>query len=1162
MKKNNSTGSYLTEKVPIKHFLLIMRTTFILLFICVFCAMAEMSFTQNARVTINKRNIALKEVLNEIEKQTDYLFIYNNEVNANEKVTVKAKQKAVSEVLNSILKEKDLNYTMEGNHIILSVLEKIDETNNMIVEIIQQQQKKTITGTVVDAAGVPIIGANIVEVGTTNGTVTDVDGKFSLNVDNNAIIHISYIGYLPQDINTAGKTSFNIVLKEDTQALEEVVVVGYGTQRKVNITGSISSVKTEELQNIPASNLSNTLAGRASGVQIIGNSGLAGASSTIRIRGSFVEPLYVIDGIIKDKAAFDALDANEVENVNFLKDAASAAVYGSSAGNGVVLITTKAGILQKPRFEYKTSFSTSRTTQAMQGFTATEELEYLNNVAVTLGQEKPYGSDLFEYFKDKSYDINDLIWQNPSVQQHNLSVNGGSDRIKYYLALGYHDENGSYHNTDFKRYNFRSNVSTNITDRFKINFNLSGNQRNYNRWYWPYDGAEDFVVSDWYRATFNWSRLYPFYVDEQGNPTNDPNDIPVKTAGGYHPPEIMLHGGYRKTQYRDLSGIIRFDLDLGEYIDGLTTSVQGHISAYDKNMKSFVLHNKWYIFQPASTTNRFIPGPVDFSQIGIHNLSAGYENIQENVDLSSSYQLNWFLNYEKSFDLHNISALAVYEQATSNGKNINGRAEQLLSSTIDQIYNASGDTQRRWFNGSENQFARASWIGRLNYNYSDKYITEFSFRYDGNYKFAPDKRWGFFPSVSAAWRLSEENFMKNINWLSNLKLRGSYGTTGSDSGIGAWRWTNIYQKTTGYVFGNSLNDGLVPGAMPNPDITWSTVTMWDVGIEYGLFDNKLRGELSYWSKIESDILGTRTGSTPTTLGASLPAVNYAQRSWNGVEINLTWNDRVGEFNYELYGNLGYAVDQWDIIDEPEAYTDGTYKDNWRSALNKPANRFGGYISKGIIRTQGELDALPEGFTQFGRVPKLGTILFEDIRGQNYSEGPDGKIDGNDWTYLSNNGIPRINYGFGINSEWKNLFVNIHFQGVGAYDRMVSTRNGGGVFQSDRPYFSIWAKDYWTPENINAKYPRVSGAWMEPEYGGGESSFWVKNGSYLRLKNLNIGYTLPIKWYNSMGIEKVQLFVNGTNLFVISEFKEHDPEQETLDSYPLMKTYTGGLTINF
>ncbi|SFU67866.1 TonB-linked outer membrane protein, SusC/RagA family [Porphyromonadaceae bacterium KHP3R9] len=1149
-----------------QHCLKIMRITLSFLFFCILFSSASNSYSQ--KFTIKSKTASIKEVCKEIEKGSDYVFIFsdNCEKLIDKQVNVEANSKDVTEVLNAVLSSTGLTYKILDKQIV--VYKSTESAPSVAVEqpdinIIQQPAKKQITGKVVDAQGDAIIGANIIEQGTTNGTVTDVNGNFSLDVENNATIRVSYIGYLEQSIATAGQSVFNITLQEDTQALDEVVVVGYGTQRKVSITGSIASVKTEELQNIPASNLSNTLAGRASGVQIIGNSGLAGASSTIRIRGSFAEPLYVIDGIIKDKAAFDALDANEVENVNFLKDAASAAVYGSSAGNGVVLITTKAGTLQKPRFEYKTSFSTSRTTQTMQGFTATEELEFLNNVAVTLGQEKPYGPDLFEYFKDKSYDINDLIWQNPSIQQHNLSVNGGSDRIKYYLALGYHDENGSYHNTDFKRYNFRSNVSTNITDRFKINFNLSGNQRNYNRWYWPYDGAEDFIVSDWYRATFNWTRLYPFYVDEQGNPTNDPNDIPVKTTGGYHPPEIMLNGGYRNTQYRDLTGIIRFDLDLGEYIDGLSTSVQGHLSAADRNMKSFVVHNKWYIFQPASATNRFIPGPVDFSQVGIHNLSAGYENIQEDVNLRSSYQLNWFLNYDKRFDDHSISALVVYEQATSNGKNINGRAEQLLSRSIDQIYNASGDTQRRWFNGSESEFARASWIGRLNYNYADKYIAEFSFRYDGNYKFAPDKRWGFFPSFSAAWRLSEENFMKDIDWLSNLKLRGSYGTTGSDSGIGAWRWTNVYQKSSGFVFGNSLHDGLVPGAMPNPDITWSTITMWDVGLEYGLLNNRLRGEFSLWSKVESDILGTRSGSTPTTLGASLPAVNYAQRSWDGVEVNLTWNDRVGEVNYEVYGNLGYAIDQWDLIDEPEAYTDGTYKDNWRSALNKPANRVGGYISKGIIRTQAELDALPEGFTQFGRVPKLGTLLFEDIRGQNYSEGPDGKIDENDWTYLSDNGIPRINFGFGINSEWKNIVVNAHFQGVGAYDRMVRTRNGEGVFQQpDRPYFSIWAKDYWTPENPDAKYPRVSGAWMEPEYGGGPSSFWLRNGSYLRLKNLNIGYTLPSKWYNALGLQKVQVFVNGTNLFVLSGFKEYDPEQETLDSYPLMKTFTGGLSINF
>ncbi len=1147
----------LLNKIPVA-----MRITLLLLCVFAFQLHSEQTYSQQTKISLNMKNSSIEKILQTIEERSEFYFLYNSKlINVDRKTNIRVKEESIASVLNRLFEAENVEYEVKGTQIILHPKEMNRIASELIAEALQQQ-KKQIAGKITDEQGEPIIGANIVEKGTSNGTITDIDGNFALNVNEGAIIQITYIGYIEQEVSTVGRNIINIILQEDTKSLEEVVVVGYGTQRRVNITGSIASVKTEELQNIPVSNLSNALAGRASGVQVIGNSGLAGASSTVRIRGSFAEPLYVIDGIIKDKASFDALDANEVESVNFLKDAASAAVYGSSAGNGVVLITTKQGTLQKPMFEYKASFSTNRLTQPMQGFTALEELEYLNNVAVTLGQDKPYGPEVFDYFKDKNYDINDLIWQNPSIQQHNLSVNGGSERIKYYLALGYHDEEGSYHNTDYKRYNFRSNVTTNITDRFKINVNLSGNQRNYNRWYWPYDGAEDFVVSDWFRATFNWSRLYPFYVDEQGNPTNDPNDIPVKTAGGYHPPEIILHGGYRDTQYRDMTGIIRFDLDLGEYVDGLSTSVQGHLSAADRNMKSFVLHNKWYIFQPVSATNRFIPGPVDFSQVGIHNLSAGYENIQEDVNLTSSYQLNWFLNYDKRFDDHSISALAVYEQAKSNGKNINGRAEQLLSTSIDQIYNTSRDTQRRWFDGSENELARASWIGRLNYNYADKYIAEFSFRYDGNYKFAPDKRWGFFPSFSAAWRLSEENFMQNINWLSNLKLRGNYGTTGSDSGIGAWRWTNVYQKATGFVFGNSLHDGLTPGAMPNPDITWSTITMWDAGIEYGLFNNRLRGEFSLWSKVESDILGTRSGSTPTTLGASLPAVNYAQRSWNGIELNMSWADRVGEVNYEVYGNLGYAIDQWDIIDEPEAYTDGTYKDNWRSALNKPANRVQGYISKGIIRTQEQLDALPEGFTQFGRVPKLGTLLFEDIRGQNYSEGPDGKIDGNDMTYLGDHGIPRINFGFGVNAEWKNIVINAHFQGVGAYDRMVRNRNGGGVFQSDRPYFSIWAKDYWTPENPNAKYPRVSGAWMEAEYGGDASSFWLRNGSYLRLKNLNIGYTLPTKWYNALGLQKVQVFVNGTNLFVLTGFKEYDPEQETLDSYPLMKAFTGGLSINF
>lgn len=1137
--------------------LLVMKLTVFLFLFSVLGAIASETYSQSKKLTFEMKQATVQNVLSEIENQSEFYFLYSEKIiDVNRKVSVQVENTKIEPVLDALFEDTDVAYVIKDRVIVLSSSGLIDDAAEAVFP------QSAITGKIIDEDGNTLPGVTVYVKGTGNGTVSDANGNYQIsNVPEDGVLVFSFIGLTTQEIAVDGKTQVNITMQASSFQLEEVVTVGYGVQKKVNMTGSVTSVKTDELQNIPMANLSNAMAGRAPGVTVVGNSGLAGATSEIRIRGSFGEPLYVINGIIKGKADFDALDPNEVETINFLKDAASAAIYGSSAGNGVVLVTTKEGTMQKPVFNYKGSWSTSRTSQPYQRYTATEELTFMNNVSVTRGQEQVYTQEHFDYFKDKNYDVNDLIWQDPSVKQHNLSVNGGSENITYFLSMGYHDEKGSYHNTDYDRYNFRSDVTAKITKAFKVRVNLSGNQRSANRWYWPYDGAEDQRVGDWYRATFNWSRLYPFYVDEQGNPSNDSNQFPVMT-GGYHPPEIMLHGGYRNSKKRTLDGIIRFDLDLSEYVKGLSTSVQGHLTAYDDNSKALVLHNNWYSFQSASSTNKFVPGPVDPTKLGKHNLSAGYENIQETVNLGNSYQFNWYVNYARDFGEHSINAVAVYEQSEGNSKYLYGRAEDLLSSSIDQIFNASGDTERRWFTGNENQVARASWIGRANYSFASKYIAEFSFRYDGNYKFAPDEQWGFFPSGSLAWRISEENFLQDASWLSNLKLRTSYGTTGSDSGINPWRWTNVYQKTSGYIYGGSLMDGLRPGSTPNPYITWSTFSNWNVGLEYGVLDNKLRGEFDVWGKTESDILGTRSGSTPTTLGASLPAENYAQRSWNGFEISASWNDKVGDVTYEVYANMGYSVDQWDIYDEPESYTDGTYEDNWRSRIGKPANRIYGLISKGIMRTQAEVDALPDGYTVFGRQPQVGTLLFEDIRGANYSEGPDGKIDGNDNTYLSDNGAPRINYGLGLNLEWKGFAVNSHFQGVGNYDRMVSTRNGGGVFQVGRPYFELWADNYWTPEDPNAKYPRAGANWKQHEFGGNASSFWIRSASYLRLKNLNIGYDLPSQWFSRIGVSNVQLFMNATNLFTITKYKEHDPEQATLDSYPIMKTYTAGVNINF
>ena len=1101
-------------------------------------------------------NATISEVFDVIEKQSDFFFFYNKEqINDQQRVSIDLKDSKIDGVLTTVFGKDVVAYEIIGKNIIIKPINISDATSS-------QQASKKVTGKITDQSGRSLPGVSVVVKGTTAGIITDNNGNFTLaNIPDNATLQFSFVGMKTQEVKITNQTSLNIIMEEETIGLEEVVAIGYGTQKKVNFTGAIASVKTAQLGNIPAANLSNTIAGRAPGVNVVGSTGLAGASSSIRIRGSFAEPLYVINGVIMSKGDFDALDANEVESINFLKDAASASIYGSKAGNGVVLVTTKAGQIQKPVFEYKGSYSSSSPTRPIQNYSATQEIEYVNQMSVTQGQPKPYGQEIFDYFKDKSYNINDYIWQSPSVQQQNISVRGGSSALIYYLSLGYHTEEGSYKDLGYDKYNFRSDITANISKRFKVNINLSGNQRNYNRWYWPYDGAEDFNVGDFYRATFNWTRLYPFYVDKQGNPTTDTKAFPV-VPGAWHPVELMVNsGGYRDIKYRTFDGIIRFDLDLGEYIDGLSTSVQGHYLGYDKNMKSFVIHNKAYIFQSSSATNKFIPGPIDPTKINLHNLSSTYQNIAETADFYSSYQFNWYLKYEKTFTKHSISALGVYEQGVEKGNYLSGRADDLLTTKIDQIYNTSSDATKRWFTGNEVETARASWIGRLNYGFDNKYIAEFSFRYDGNYKFAPGKQWGFFPSFSAAWRISNENFMANVTWLTNLKLRSSYGTSGNDD-VNAFLWSQTYSKSTGYIFGTSLYDGLVPNAMPNPDITWSTSKMADIGLDYGMLDNRLNGEIDFFTRTQSNILGTRLGSTPSTLGATLPAVNYAQRSWKGYEFSVNWKDKIGEMKYTVYGNMGYSIDQWDTFDEAKALTDGTYKDNWMSVIGQPANRNYGLISKGIIRTQSELDKLPATFTQYGRIPKLGYLLFEDIRGANFSEGPDGKIDDNDMTYLSKNAAPRINYGVGFRIEWKGLELNAHFQGVGAYDRMITTRNGGGVFQVDRPYFELWSKNYWTPENPGAKYPRISGEWMQPDIGGGSSTFWIRSGAYIRLKNLDLAYTLPAKWFDKFGISRVQLFTNATNLFCISGIDEQDPEQLTLDSYPLMKTFTGGLSINF
>ena len=1150
---------------------LVMRIT---LFLLVMLLPAQAK-TKAQKVNLKLGTTTLVDVFSEIEKQTELRFIYNNEVLSEaEKVYVNVTNEEVEEVLKSVLTNHRLSYKFIDDKVIIFTERKDVNTSPVV-------QQSIIRGKVIDIHGEPLPGVNVYEKSNPqNGVITGIDGTYTIEVSSaDALLVFSFIGFDTQETQIAGRSEINITLSEEATDLGEVVVVGYGTQKKVNLTGAVSSVKMTELEDNNAVNLSNTLAGRAPGVNVTNTSGLSGASSSIRMRGSFGEPLYVIDGVISNKDAFDALDAEEIDQLSFLKDAATGAIYGSKAGNGVVLVKTKTGSKQKPMFQFKSSYGTSRTTQELFSdmFTATDELIYQNRVAAFEGRTLPNGDDEFAYFKNGGYNVNDFIWQNPSNVKSTLSVNGGSDKIQYYAFVGYTGEEGSYKNLDSDRFNLRSNVTAEISNAISVGLNLSAKQQNHDRFYWPFQSDDDNNAADLYRATFNWPKLYPFYTLEDGTPVNYVTDFPVRTPMGawsaWSVIDQVIGDRYIKTRERQLNSILTLNIDLGKYIKGLSTKVVGSYNATDFMRKKYLTFQKNYTFIPADPDgNRFLPDAPDPDQYAIFNFSQAQPFLSYDINTQWNYQFNWYLNYNRQFGNHGIDAVMVFEQAENGGYGAFGKGEDPIMN-YDQMYVYSSDSERRYGTGWEYTGARQSLIGRANYNYNDKYIAEFSFRYDGNTLFPESGRWGFFPSTSLAWRISQEGFMeKSSNWLDDLKLRLSYGTTGNDLDVWGNRITPFsyaekYVNSGSYIFGNNTYRTIRLGATPNPNLTWTTNTSYNVGVDFAVLNSRLSGNVDVFLRKATDILGPRTVTLPDTYGRSLAPENYAARSWRGGELFLKWSDGAwdNQLKYTIYGNMGYAKDQWDTYDEGASYEEGGNL-HWASRIGQPVNRLIGFKAKGIVRTQEQLDALnAAGFKQFGRSPYLGAILYEDFRGDNYSDGADGKVDWNDRDILSTNAAPRINYGFGFNLEWKGISLDAHFQGVTAYDRMISNKEGAGIRQwggNARPYYPIWTDDVWTPENEDAKYPRVIGKnWAES--GAIGSTFWMRNGAYLRLKNLNIAYNLPEKWMDYIGLNQASVFVNGTNLFVISEMTEfHDPEQQNYDSYPLMKTYTVGLSVNF
>jgi len=1049
------------------------------------------------------------------------------------------------------------------------------------------EQQQILSGRVQDARGNPIAGATVAVRGG-GSAVSAADGGFSVAGNIGDLVDVRFLGYKMLEVRVDRLDGLELTLEEEAGTLEEVVIVGYGQQRKGNLTGPISSVNAEGLKNIAPANLSNTLAGRAPGVNVTNTSGMAGASSSLRIRGSFAEPLYVIDGIVRDKAAFDALEANEVDQMSFLKDAATAAVYGTRAGNGVVIVTTKKGTSQKPVFNVQSNYTFAAPTQTLLAdiTTASDELTYQNRVAEWNWQQgsqsspfvAPNGSAEFDYFSDKKYSVNDVIWRDPFSHRQSISLSGGGDRVTYYNLLSYRKELGSYQSLDHEKFNLRSNISAKVTDDFSIDMNISLNQTNSKRFYWPFSTSandDDFDVSDFYRVTFNWPKMYPFYLNADGSPSDRPTEFPVQTPMGswqaWNVIDQVIGNRYIDRKVRQANPIMTLNYKLDSLLEGLSTKVVGSYVAEDYMRKRFMTFQRNYTFTSLDPNgNRFVPAPPTEDKINIFTFGQSQPFLDYTPQRTWEYQANWFLNFNRRFGRHAVDAMLVYEQFRRGGINVNSRAENPIVS-LDEMFIYPTDRNFRSTTASESVDARRAVIGRANYNFADRYIAEFSFRYDGSPLFPEDKRWGFFPSLSAAWRISEEGFFANLKrTVNDLKLRASYGSTGNDlnvSGdkIGQFLYQEKFAPSGGYIFGDRYYNGIMYGATPTQNLTWTTSKSYNIGLDFALLRNKLTGTLDGFLRKETDILGGRQNIIPDTYGRTLAPENYAARSYRGGEIALNWNDRTGEISYGISANIGYAKDRWDVYDEEPSYASGGAQ-HFRSRIGRPENRIIGLEAIDLVRTQQQVDELKNrGFKTYGRDPYLGMILYKDVRGANYSDGPDGKIDDNDMQLLSEDNTPRVNYGFALSGSWKGISVSVLLQGVLAYDRVISNLEGPGMRQhggSFRPYYPVWANDVWTAENPGAKYPRPVGAnWQES--GTGASSFWIRNGAYLRLRDLNVSYSLPLGLTDKMKIKGVNLFFNGTNLFVFSKMTEfHDPEQKMYDSYPIMKTYAVGLDVKF
>lgn len=992
----------------------------------------------------------------------------------------------------------------------------------LTVQSVWAQNKMKVLGTVVDTNGENVIGATVTEKGTSNGVITDLDGNFSIATSPNSVLVISFVGSKTQEVKAVGNKNMKIQLKENPKVLDEVVVVGYGVQKKANLTGSVASVSSKDIADIPVANSSSLLQGRLPGVTLTSNGGLAGGDTPeVRIRGIGTfgnnEPMVLIDGVEASVAQIQQIAASDIDNISVLKDAASAAIYGVRAANGVILITTKRGQDSKPTINYTGSYTIQKATTLPKYVDSYNWAKMYNE---SNGREA-YTADMLQKLQDGSdpdhfanTDWEAALFRTAPMTQHNLSVSGGSRDVHYMVSVGYLNQNGILKQTGYERFNFRSNIDAKL-GIFKLGLNLAGSKENFKA------PASSVSSENGIMRTLTWFTRPTVPVQYSNGEYGCVDGSSISYSTFKNPVQMMNLGRKVNNGYR-FDGNVYAEVDL---IKGMKFRTS--------------LAYKFYMNDVSSYSQRSAKYDADGKLLYTDNNNSLYQYHW----LDNSYLNENILTYNKKMDKHQINILLGHSIQWYHENNFHGYKEGFAT---DNLYELDAATKNDYTGGNASEYSLQSFFGRLNYNYDDKYLFEFNIRRDGSSRMPKSHRYATFPSISGAWVVTNEKFMQNVEPLSYLKIRASWGKLGNQE-IGNYSYTPTMAAYYNYYFGNDKVIGMAENNVANDNIKWETTTITDFGFDAGFWNQKINVTFDYYNKMTSDILLQL--SMPTTyLGTlSAPYQNAGKVRNRGWELAVNYNDKADDWKWQAGFSLSAVKNK--IVDNKGI---DTYSGQTINREGNPIGSYYGLKAIGLYRTDADLkrtDSKGDIIKQNGLAPTLGDIMYEDTN-------DDGNIDDNDRQIIGNP-FPELTYSFNLGLSWKNIDFNTFWQGESGIYRynweQATITNGGNMT-------TRWL-DRWSDTNVNGSMPRLGNSFNE-KY----SSFWLDKADYLRLKNIELGYTFDKNLLRGLGVENLRVYVQATNLLTITPLENYDPEKSSGDTrgdvHPNVKSVSFGINVKF